>query len=85
MAISSPLRDAAVWQDVRTCLRAMDAQFDRDEVKALDLAKGFAKLAQAFLLAMEVGGTGSSRFRAVVRALDLKTPASELRRFLANE
>lgn len=82
MAIPSPLRNAAVWQDVRTCLRAMDAQLERDEITALDLAKCFASLSQAFLLAMEAGGTGSSRFRAVVKALDLKTPASELKRFL---
>lgn len=74
---------SAAWADVRRRLREMDAAFDRDGLTALVLAKNFAALAQAFLQAMEADGQTSSRFRAVVKALDLKTPSSQLARFLA--
>ena len=73
----------AAWQTVRVQLRAFDPLFAADPVNALAVAKQFQALATALLTAMEAGGTPSMRFRAVNKALDLKTPKSKLAAFLA--
>lgn len=75
--------DVPSWAEVRRHIREMDAAFDDQDLTPLVLAKGFAGLAEAMCAAMEADGATSSRFRAVVKALDLKTPKGALQRFLS--
>lgn len=77
-------RQGSEWQAVLQQLHVLIAAFDRQDTTSLELAKGFAALAGTFLEAMESGGTSSTRFRAVVKALDLKTPSSKLKLFLSD-
>ncbi len=79
------LKDHPAWRDVEKSVRDMAAAFDQQDVTAVALAKAFAEIARRLLVAMEAGGTASSRLRAVVKALDLKTPNRELQSFLARE
>ena len=73
------------WQAVRLQWRALDPCLAAEPVNALAVAKQFQALAAALLAAMEAGGTPSTRFRVVNKALDLKTPKSKLAAFLNDE
>jgi hypothetical protein len=80
--ITSPIDP---WLAVRAQLRALDPLLDVQPVNALAVAKQFESLAAAMRSAMESDGQTSTRFRAVTKALDLRTPKSKLVAFVRED
>lgn len=70
---------------VRTALGHMRQVLDGGEVDMIALAKAYAALAQAMHADVLRAGQTSMRFEAVVKALDLRTPKSQLARFLGTD
>ncbi len=85
MSTDIPAPEFDAWTAVSVELSTLDPLLAAKPVNALAVAKQFQALAAAMRVAMESHGTASSRFRAVTKALDLKTPKSKLAAFLAND
>ena len=73
--------EGPAWDALRAALARMQSLLDADAVHLVDLGKAYAALASAMLAAAEASGQTSARFRAVVRALDLRTPRSAIEAF----
>lgn len=73
---------AQAFIEVRGALDGMRACLEHQPIDMLALAKGYASLARAMVAATRASGQTSSRFDAVAKALDLRTPKSALQRFL---
>jgi hypothetical protein len=67
---------------LRAAVRELAGMLDDKVVNLTQLGKVVARLAQHLLGAVEESGLSSQRFRAVAKALDLKTPKSSLAAFL---
>ncbi|MGE0788427.1 MAG: hypothetical protein AB7S26_22320 [Sandaracinaceae bacterium] len=65
-------------------LAALRALIAEPEVDLVELGKSFASLAAAIEAAATERGPSSVRFRAVTKALDLRTPRSLLEAFVGD-
>ena len=68
--------EGPAWDALREALARMQRIAESDSVHLVDLGKAYAALASAMLGAAEASGQTSARFRAVVRALDLRASSS---------
>jgi hypothetical protein len=71
-----------IWQELAAALSAMSAMLAQPSMNLVQLAERFETAANALLAGAQQSGLSSLRLRAVVKALDLKTPKSTLERFL---
>lgn len=78
--MSTPSHDP--FANARAQLDALQQELSKPSVDLIAMAKAYAAFARALLAAVEQAGQSSMRFQAVVKALDLTTPKSALRRFL---
>ena len=76
------MRAVHPFAQVRLRLVEMTRALDGDQVDLIVLAKAYAALANALLEDVQRSGQSSMRFEAVCKALDLRTPKSELQRFV---
>lgn len=73
--------EGPAWDALREALARMQRLVEGDSLHLVDLGKAYAALASAMLAAAEASGQTSARFRAVARALDLRTPRSAIEAF----
>jgi hypothetical protein len=72
----------ARFEEVRNALERIRVLLDGPTVNLIGLGKAYQALATAIEAATSENGPPSLRFRAVVKALDLRTPKSSLESFV---
>lgn len=75
--------NVAAWSVVRQSVADLDALLAPAKLDSLGIAKAFAAVALALHAAVLQSGGTSMRLAAVVKAMDLRTPKSQLQMFLA--
>ena len=71
-----------IWDSVRAHLRDFNTMLEGQIVNPMEMGKLYGELAQSLLEAIQKSGRSSLRFQAAAKALDLKTPKSQLESFL---
>jgi hypothetical protein len=74
--------DTVAFEQLRVSVKALDALVSAPAADPNGLAKAYASVARAMDAVAASMGLPSARFRAVVKALDLRTPKSALQAFL---
>jgi len=82
MAPVTVLPQSENLQALRLAIQEMDSLFTPEGVNFVALAKCFQGTAEALLATLEENQSASIRFTAVVKALDLRTPKSQLQAFV---
>jgi hypothetical protein len=69
---------------LRAHVQALSSMLAGEHVNITETGKLYGRITRALLDAIEQGGHSSLRFRAAAKALDLKTPKSQLLSFVGD-